>query len=113
MARLFSGSRLRLFHMMLNRIREMNLITLPSQPECMDPGGATNVEDRRWRGRKMPSQDVLGPLALELANATRESVGLIDLSVVFEHLCRQCFKRRHWLRHRSSPRPRSLECRAS
>lgn len=83
---LISRGRQRLFDVMSYWIKKMDCVTASSEPESMDASSAADVEDRCGRCGEMSLQDVLGTISLELASTVKQSLGLLDLPIMFEHL---------------------------
>ncbi len=68
-------------------IKKMDCVTASSKPESMDASSAADVEDRCGRCGEMSLQVVLGTISLELSNSVQQALGLLDLPIMFEHLC--------------------------
>jgi hypothetical protein len=70
-------------------IKKMDCVASTSEPQGMDASGAANVENRCGRTSEISIQDVLGAVSLELSNAAQQPLGLLDLSIMLEHLRRK------------------------
>jgi hypothetical protein len=56
----------RLLYMKFHGIDQMHLIPLLREPESVNTGPASNIENNGWRRRKLASEDCLGTKPLKL-----------------------------------------------